>query len=191
MKYVSLDLETTALEPGNGSILSIAMIVVDTEVVTKDTPLKELPSLHLLIGDANLFGEAYALNMNSKLIESIVKEGEGFNGEYVFWEDVEDRIKSFLIEHFDELKGINILGKNVGFDLEWLHSEFPNMSKWWHYTPLEVGSMVFNPIIHEKNPSLRACLEMFGLVNPHPHCALHDAYYAAMVERHKNSTTNN
>src|SRR5699024_2715242 len=128
MKYVSLDLETTALEPGNGSILSIAMVVVDTEVVTKDTPLKELPSLHLLIGDSNLFGEAYALNMNSKLIESIVKEGEGFNGEYVFWENVEDRIKSFLLEHFGELKGINILGKNVGFDLKWLHSEFPNMS---------------------------------------------------------------
>lgn len=72
MKYVSIDIETTGLNPETCEILSIGAIVEDTN---KKLSFDEIPKFHCAIKKASrdiVSGEIYALNMNRDLIEKIV-----------------------------------------------------------------------------------------------------------------------
>ena len=71
MIYISLDTETTGLNPETCQLLSFGAIVEDTE---KKLPFEEIPKFHcaILRGERDILqGELYALNMNKDLIEKI------------------------------------------------------------------------------------------------------------------------
>jgi len=68
MKYVSIDIETTGLDPALNNILSIAAIVEDTEAVL---PRKEAPQIHIAIVHNALYGSYEAIDMNRDLISKI------------------------------------------------------------------------------------------------------------------------
>ena len=71
MIYISIDTETTGLNPETCQLLSIGAIVEDTE---KKLPFEEIPKFHcaILRGERDILqGELYALNMNKDLIEKI------------------------------------------------------------------------------------------------------------------------
>lgn len=71
MIYISLDTETTGLNPETCQLLSFGAIVEDTE---KKLPFEEIPKFHcaILRGEREVLqGELYALNMNRDLIEKI------------------------------------------------------------------------------------------------------------------------
>ena len=71
MKFISIDTETTGLNPETCQLLSIGAIVEDTE---KKLPFDEIPKFHcaILRGERDVLqGELYALNMNRDLIEKI------------------------------------------------------------------------------------------------------------------------
>lgn len=68
MRYISIDIETTGLDPMNCQILSIAAVIEDTQNIK---PLNELPHLHLGILRENISGSIFAINLNSDLIKTI------------------------------------------------------------------------------------------------------------------------
>lgn len=71
MIYISIDTETTGLNPETCQLLSIGAIVEDTE---KKLSFEEIPKFHcaILRGERDILqGELYALNMNKDLIEKI------------------------------------------------------------------------------------------------------------------------
>lgn len=68
MRYISIDIETSGLDPENCQILSIAAVIEDTENIK---PLSELPHLHLGILRENISGSVFAINLNSDLIKTI------------------------------------------------------------------------------------------------------------------------
>ena len=71
MIYISLDTETTGLNPETCQLLSFGAIVEDTE---KKLPFDEIPKFHcaILRGERDILqGELFALNMNKDLIERI------------------------------------------------------------------------------------------------------------------------
>lgn len=71
MIYISIDTETTGLNPENCQLLSIGAIVEDT---TKKLPFDQIPKFHcaILRGERDILqGELYALNMNRDLIQKI------------------------------------------------------------------------------------------------------------------------
>jgi hypothetical protein len=71
MIYISIDTETTGLNPETCQLLSIGAIVEDTE---KKLPFDQIPKFHCAIrrGEREIIqGELYALNMNKDLIEKI------------------------------------------------------------------------------------------------------------------------
>jgi len=70
MKYLSIDIETTGLDPDFNQILSIGAIVEDTE---KKLPFDEIPKFHACILADQLTGSPFAINMNRDLIESMVQ----------------------------------------------------------------------------------------------------------------------
>jgi hypothetical protein len=69
MKYVSIDIETTGLDPENCQVLSIGAVIEDTN---HKLPIEDLPSFHVAILRQRIEGEPYALNMNRDLIQNIV-----------------------------------------------------------------------------------------------------------------------
>lgn len=68
MKYISVDIETTGLDPENCQILSIAAVIEDTQNIK---PLNELPYIHLGILRENISGSVFAINMNGDLIKTL------------------------------------------------------------------------------------------------------------------------
>ena len=69
MKYLSIDIETSGLDPENNQILSIGAIVEDTD---NKLSFDEIPKFHVCILADQLIGSPFALQMNRELIESMV-----------------------------------------------------------------------------------------------------------------------
>src|SRR5699024_6968893 len=70
MKYISIDIETTGLNPNNCQILSFGAVLEDTN---KNVPVEELPFFHCAILREKIEGEPFALNMNRDLLSKIVE----------------------------------------------------------------------------------------------------------------------
>lgn len=69
MKYISIDIETTGLDPETCQILSVGAVIEDTNNLL---PIEELPRIHIAILRENIAGSMFAINLNKSLIESIV-----------------------------------------------------------------------------------------------------------------------
>jgi oligoribonuclease len=68
MKYLSIDLETTGLDPIKYQILTLSAILEDS---TKKLGFEECPKLNIYILRDEITGSPFAINMNSKIIASI------------------------------------------------------------------------------------------------------------------------
>lgn len=137
MVYVSLDLETSGLNPDTCQILSFGAVIEDTVNIK---PLEELPKLHCVVIHDYLRGEPYAINMNQKIIE-VIKEFPRFDdfihfeqkyGVKATYEDsLAEVFRNFLLVNGFSPNGegkvvINVAGKNVNFDLSFLQK----LPKW-------------------------------------------------------------
>jgi oligoribonuclease len=108
MIYVSIDIETTGLDNENTQVLSIGLVVEDTNNLK---PFDELPKLEVAIIRERLEGEIFALNMNKELISDILSYKiaktpeakaeivERTGREYLMEEDVAKRIFHFLYDN--------------------------------------------------------------------------------------------
>ena len=68
MKYLSIDVETTGIDPEFNQILSIGIIIEDS---TNPLPYEQVPKFHCAIKYDEVYGSLFALNMNKELISSI------------------------------------------------------------------------------------------------------------------------
>lgn len=68
MKYVSVDIETTGLDPEKNKVISVAAIIEDTE---NKLPFDECPKFNVAILQNELIGSARAITINKQLISEI------------------------------------------------------------------------------------------------------------------------
>ena len=68
MKYISIDIETTGLDPDFNQILSIGAVIEDT---LNPLPFEELPKFHAVIKRESVYGSIFALNLNRDLIQAM------------------------------------------------------------------------------------------------------------------------
>lgn len=68
MKYVSIDIETTGLDPETCQVLQIGAVIEDTENVK---PLNELPTFNCIVEHQEYKGSPYALWLNSNLLKTL------------------------------------------------------------------------------------------------------------------------
>jgi hypothetical protein len=68
MKYISIDVETTGLDPEFNQILSIGAVIEDT---LNPLPFEELPKFHAVIRRESVYGSIFALNLNKDLIQAM------------------------------------------------------------------------------------------------------------------------
>lgn len=73
MRYISIDIETTGLDPENCQILSIGAVIEDTHL---PIPFEDLPKFHAVIKRENVSGSIFALNMNRDLIQAMKNHSE-------------------------------------------------------------------------------------------------------------------
>jgi hypothetical protein len=70
MRYVSVDIETTGLDPVNDQILSIGAVIEDTNNIL---PIEDLPQIHIVIMHERINGSLFAINMHKNLIADMIK----------------------------------------------------------------------------------------------------------------------
>ena len=101
MKYISIDIETTGLDPETCQILSIGAVIEDTLNLL---PFEELPKFHAVIKRESVYGSIFALNLNKDLIQAMKDYSEARTIELK--EEIEE---SFGAKFYDESEVVEAL----------------------------------------------------------------------------------
>lgn len=189
MKYVSIDLETTGLNIERCQILEVGLVVDDLSWpdVVGEGPFGGRPHFRVLIdNDGGICGEAFALQMNQKILLEIAKGGDFVQDSY----EADENIADFLSENFkaeDRVKGkIVAAGKNVAsFDIPFLKTnEFSETCKLLHHRSID-PAMCFWQKGDLVPPSLSECLKRAGIEEEVSHTACEDAWQVIRLLRNK------
>ena len=181
--YVSIDIETTGIDPENCQILEIGAVIDNC----KDA-IEDCPTFHGYVDNGTLVGEPYALSMHPIILRRIAVKERGFD--YLRPEYVVDHFLQFLRENNlkPERSKISVAGKNyAGFDARFLskidgwdgyintdHRVIdPGMMYWDH----KIDGMVL--------PDMKTCMKRAGIDGDVAHTAVEDARVVCMLIRRK------
>jgi len=172
--YLSIDIETTGLDPEKHQILQVAGVLWDHQDVMKCS------WFDFKIKWDQLTGSPFALNMNKDLLANMK------HADYEI-EALGDAVRSWLAGR--GVKKVYPLGCNVGgFDMQFL-KRVPGWPKeLFSYRCLEVGTLYANAL---SIPSLSSVIKDHGLrvyaqrIPGKPHEALYDARLALLAASKK------
>ena len=205
MVYISIDTETTGLDPEKCQLLEFGAIIEDT---SKKLPFEEIPKFKRLIFHEEIKGNPFALNMNSRII-SIFSEYQSMHDKFVAGKLGQEELKEFVAKNnitsldnltssfyqfllgngFGEYSGqrieLNVAGKNFGmFDYGFL-KEVPKMEQFFRFK-----SRVLDPAIlcvdwneDKALPGLNDCKKRLGIEGDVTHDAVEDAWDVIQVLR--------
>ena len=205
MQYVSLDIETTGLDPEKDQVLEIAAVFDDLK-----TPLRNLPTYHLWVKHERLEGTPEALAMNKRYLDAWAtsRQKQTVIGRWAEPHMVGDYLGIFLahcygFKQFSEMvrkqQKITVAGKNAGsFDLAFLR-QLPNtgrgglvpvgatnqeLCRQFHHRVIDPANF-FLWAEDEEPLSLDECWERAGLhgVELEEHNPLHDAWKVVYLTR--------
>jgi DNA polymerase III epsilon subunit-like protein len=192
--YVSIDIETTGLNPENCQILEIGAVIDDGT-----TPIEDCPTFHCYIDHCLLLGESYALSMHPTILRRIATHEEGYT--YLQSWEVATRFRDFLKEHGldSENEKVFVAGKNyASFDARFL-AKLTNWDKHikTHHRILDPAALYWQPDIDGVQlPDTKTCMERAGIDGEVAHTAIEDAQMVVRLIRHainhrKTLTTDN
>jgi len=181
MRYVSLDIETTSLEPGPDNILMLSMVIEDTN--RPDVPVEELPHFTCYIKNKEpIQGSYFALAMNSWILDVLSGRAKDVRYKVLTNYDAKTETENlywvrqaqdFLKQHFPTEKRITVAGKNVaGFDMKFMPLEISNLFK---HKVIDPAMFYWLPETDTELPSLGVCKERAHLMTPVTHDAREDA----------------
>jgi len=178
MKYISIDIETTGLDPDKHHILEFAAVLEDTE--KPDISVEELPYYQTFIHQMDHLWDASTLNfhMNNGFFNRISKININVCQSDKLGSDFKDWLIEIGIFDGENLKddSCNVAGKNyANFD----HQFLKRMPKWNDW--ISIRRRMIDPAIlyykpgDEYLPNMATCLERAGLPTEVTHRALDDA----------------
>lgn len=172
MKFISIDIETTGLNPEQHQILEFGAIAAD---IGDHTPFNELPTFHRYIIHDSIVGQPYALQMNADILKRIALKTPG----YKYCEP-----KDLMSEFRDWLSGIgyaangslSAAGKNfASFDLQFINKLQPEAHGIrFKHRVLDPAILYYQPG-DKALPNLKTCKERAGITGDVTHNALDDA----------------
>lgn len=180
MKYVSIDIETTGLNPETCQVIEFAAVIEDTS--RPDVPVDELPSFRKLVRHDIYQGEAYAIALNANKFVQLADNKRPFHDKTraAF---IAPSFSNFLLSNGignPEVSGpIKVIaaGKNfASFDLQFL-KRLPEWNNCIRVSSriLDPGNLFFDPELDEELPDLLTCKQRAGLEGAVAHDALEDA----------------
>jgi DNA polymerase III alpha subunit (gram-positive type) len=187
MNYVSIDIETTGLNPFLDQVLEFAAVADDFE-----SPIDDLPIFQRLIKRERVHGNPFAMSMNAEILKAISNSVIGFIGTNRTTGCVQE--DQLLYQFAAWLKmldydpmNLKVAGHNAsGFDVQFI-KRLPGYGQvvQCHHRVLDVGSLYFQPADHEL-PATQKCLTRAGLGGtPLEHRAVPDALNAVKLIRRK------
>ena len=210
MKYFSLDLETTGLDPDSCQILEFGAIFEDTD---DPKSYEESSKFHAILKHDQIVGQPFALQLNNRLLRIIsgiddIPEGceiyesdpnsmsvrvDGDNHTLIRG-DAESKMINDFIDWCQQCLGeknnfrINVAGKNVaGFDISFLKPHIPE-GPWgnlFRHRVLDPSILYFDEE-DEGLPNLETCLYRAKLGDPTDlHSALGDCWDVIRLLRNK------
>ena len=167
--YLSIDIETTGLDPATCQILEIG-VVYDNWTL----PIRELPTWHCYVQHKHYVGEPYALWLNSAIFRTLANPPK----DEVFFrpEQVAESLADWLKSLGEPQKAYTPAGKNfASFDRDFLKRlpDFEQLVRLHHRT-LDPAMLWWQPR-DEKLPDSKTCYERAGLDGKVAHTALEDA----------------
>lgn len=197
MIYISIDTETTGLDPETCQVLQIGAVIEDT---TKLKPIDELPRFQCLVEHQHVSGSAFALNMNREIL---AKLGELERADRHDRSEIRKQhniipvnlvAKSFAmwlaangipkIENSDQVS-ITVAGKNFGvFDKLFLE-KIPGWktSIGFKQRMIDPSILCMNWTTDAGPPNLQTCMKRAQVEGPVTHDALQDAIDVVRVIR--------
>jgi oligoribonuclease len=179
MPYLSIDIETTGLNPETCQILEVGAVYDDWA-----RPVSQLPTFSRYITHRNIVGEPYALSMHGAILRQIAQPNretccspEDFTDVFIGW----------LLDAcgWDRSKSLTPAGKNfASFDRPFLE-RLPGFKKRvrLHHRTLDPTTL-FWKADDEKLPDSKQCMERAGIPGEVAHTALEDAVAVVKLIRH-------
>lgn len=163
--YLSIDLETTGLDPSYCQILEFAAILDDWE-----TPVEQLPVYHKFLQHSPIVGEPFALSMHANLLRSMADPSFPTLDPMILVHDFLNWLTNKGVEG-----EVVVSGKNfAGFDLPFIRKLHGSERLKFHRRVLDPG-MLYWQSDDEIPPSTQTCLDRAGIKSEVTHTANEDA----------------
>lgn len=192
MQYVSIDIETTGLNPDCCDIIEFAAVIDDLQ---NPEPIEKLPTFQTFFVQPTYTGQPHALSMHQKTFAKISQAIRQNNFEcretderFMSLQDLPIAFYNFLTKDKYPAKKImiNVAGKNAAsFDLPFLTKKITN------WGDISFSQRVIDPAIlyyqlgDERLPNSKECMIRAGLQGEVAHTALEDALMVVKLIRHK------
>lgn len=173
---ISMDLETTGLDPNTCQILEIAAFC-------------DKGQFHCYIDNDLIQGEPYALHMNREILKMIAEHKE-----LLVHPDAVARVFVKWLDTVSNRK-VTIAGKNfAAFDkifLDKLPGWREMSKKHFHHRIIDVGNLYWEPGIDDDTlPDLKMCMHRALMIGNVPHTALSDAVIVHKLVKHWKTAQN-
>jgi DNA polymerase III epsilon subunit-like protein len=197
MKYLSIDIETTGLNPKTCDILQFAAVLDDT---SNPKPIEDLPRFEAIFIQESYKGDPFALSMHSEIFKKIAisrKKNLEYcpdnNIHFMIIDHLPTALATFLLKNdfsFSEKNSniyINIAGKNVSsFDIPFLNAKikdwggirFLNRS-------IDPAILYFDLENDDSLPDMKTCMQRAGIDGEVAHTAMEDALVVVKLLRNK------
>jgi hypothetical protein len=184
-RYISIDIETTGLNPKCDQVLELAAIIDDWK-----SPVEQLPAFHCYVKHDVYHGDAYAINLNARIFK-ILADPQSVKPQRVVHSLANptdqtltialqgvtrinfilkpEEVAGYFVEWLREnrINKFTAAGKNFGiFDYQFL-KELPNSSiltSRMHHRSIDPAILFWDPTIDgSKLPNLDECLKRAGV----------------------------
>ncbi len=192
MKYISVDIETTGIDPEVDQVLEIGAIIEDTcNLLSFD----KIPKFKCIVEHNKYTGNAFAINLNQRIFEILAKIPDGRKDmvahcQYKVDHNIltpQQAVNEFtkFLRNNNIQSGYSAAGKNyAGFDNLFL-KKFENWPK-AHQRVIDPGVLFVDFRKDWITPNLETCKQRAGLSNTKvSHDALEDAWDVIQVLRAK------
>lgn len=191
MKYISIDIETSGLDPNMHDILEIAAVLEDT---SNPLPIKDLPVFHYHINKLTPYCvDPKAIKIHGRNILADISYKIENNSPYICYPDeIFTRLSNFLYSQnykdYKEAFYLNVAGKNFStFDLRFLQKIEKT-----HWSNINFRSRIIDPAIlyfdiqkDDQLPNMETCLERANIKEKVTHNAIDDAIQVIKLIRKK------
>lgn len=188
MKYVSIDIETTGLDPDTCQLIELGAVIDDME-----TSLADLPTFRYRVKAKTYAGEPYALSLHSKFFTDVAELSPTLGFEYCRTPHCDiigpshrliPRLSYWLKTH-EVYHNFQVAGKNfANFDARFIRRLYNAESLKWYHGILDPGSMWMRK---EDScvPTTATCIERADIqkIPGKPHTAIHDALVVCALVR--------
>jgi oligoribonuclease (3'-5' exoribonuclease) len=178
MPYVSIDIETTGLDPATCQTLEVGAVIDDWK-----TPLDQLQRFRRVLTYETVTGSPYAMALNASLLNQIANPPQ--TCEFCKSEELGVQLAQWVKANGLDPMHLQAAGKNfASFDMQFLYRlpGFTSVVKFRHRV-LDPAILYWRPLDDEKLPDSKTCYERAGLDSTVAHTAIEDALAVVRLVR--------